>query len=344
MEQTSAAKHQNGFRKRDMNGNLSIIIPCYNEGALLEKALRSVVAQIDSERTASKIEILVVDDRSSDPRTLSALNETSRLSPIIHVLRNTGPKGSAAARNFGIAQARHSWIAFLDADDLWTKDSLQLRLKAISSHPKAEWIASDFLILDEHGHLHDISAHAGRAAVQQVLRAGIALEDGWFLARPVREFIHISPAWTGGVMCKKSTILRAGGFNEGLLNAQDVHLWIRLAAVTDLYYLNHPLAIYRIRPGSQTNSGKPPGQWGIRAYQQLLSDPDMAVWAPDIRRRIAEMARSDAHFFRHRGRFLKSASSASLAIRSDPKVLANWRELAKTPLALLKRHTAHRPG
>ena len=317
-----------------MNPDISVVIPSHNEGPLLLEAVSSVLDQIKQKDASPRIEIIVVDDRSKAPETLEILDTLPQLSPDVFVFTNPGTPGSAATRNFGISKARSTWIAFLDADDLWTAGSLHDRWNAICSHSKAEWIASDYLILNKIGQLEETPAHAARPAVQELLLTGLPLPNGWHLRRPAREFIQLTLAWTGSVMCTKALLLRAGGFNEDLLNAQDVHLWTKLATLTDFYYIRHPWAIYRIRPGSQTNSGKPPAQWGIKAFQALLSDPEMAEWKSLIHKRLAHMARSDAHFMRSRGRPMDALSSAGLAVKYDPTNFKSWREVAKTPLAL----------
>lgn len=91
---------------------VSIIIPCYNYGKYLGECLDSVMAQ-----TQKNIEIVVVDDGSTDTTKEVALNY-----PVKYIYQEN--KGLSAARNTGIREARADYIMCLDADDLITKDCL----------------------------------------------------------------------------------------------------------------------------------------------------------------------------------------------------------------------------
>jgi len=100
---------------------ISVVIPAYNAAAFLEDALASVAAQ-----DCGPIEMIVVDDGSSD-RT----SEVARSFEAPVTLIAQAHAGPGAARNAGVAAARGEFLAFLDADDLWTPSSLALRLNAL---------------------------------------------------------------------------------------------------------------------------------------------------------------------------------------------------------------------
>lgn len=105
--------------------SISVIIPCYNVGPLLDEALDSVLSQ-----NVPPTEIIVVDDGSTDD---SAERARRRGAPVRCVQQPNG--GIAAARNLGIAQATGNLIAFLDADDLWPAQSLEWRLEVFERDP-----------------------------------------------------------------------------------------------------------------------------------------------------------------------------------------------------------------
>ena len=88
---------------------VSVIIPCYNQGACLEEAVDSVLAQ-----TFQDFEILVVNDGSTDEATIRMLGKYER--PKTRVI-HTDNQGLAMARNNGIREARGAYILPLDADD-----------------------------------------------------------------------------------------------------------------------------------------------------------------------------------------------------------------------------------
>ena len=103
---------------------VSVVIPVFNRGDLLARALRSVAAQ-----TFTDWEAIVVDDASSEDlgASLGPLLDDARIS-LIRQARNAG---AAAARNRGIETARGRFIAFLDADDEWRPEKLERQLEAI---------------------------------------------------------------------------------------------------------------------------------------------------------------------------------------------------------------------
>lgn len=88
---------------------ISIIIPCYNQGPYLAESIGSVLASDHDE-----LEIIVVDDGSTDPETCQVLDSLDY--PKTRLIRQKN-QGLAAARNSGIAEAKGSYILPLDADD-----------------------------------------------------------------------------------------------------------------------------------------------------------------------------------------------------------------------------------
>ena len=113
-----------------MSEPISVIIPVFNAAAYLEEAVASIRRQKHSVG-----EIIIVDDGSTDDSVAIA----SRLGDDIRIItqENTGP---AAARNRGIRSANHDIIAFLDADDLWPDDKLELQLPVLLDDPTVDMV------------------------------------------------------------------------------------------------------------------------------------------------------------------------------------------------------------
>lgn len=104
-----------------MERNLvSVVMPAYNAEAYIRAALASVLQQ-----TCAPLEIIVVDDGSTD----TTVEQASTLDARVTVLQHPH-KGIYFALNHGIRAARGEWLAFNDSDDLWTMDSLAYRLAA----------------------------------------------------------------------------------------------------------------------------------------------------------------------------------------------------------------------
>jgi glycosyltransferase involved in cell wall biosynthesis len=105
----------------------SVVIPVYNRAALLERAVRSVLAQ-----TEQDFEIVVVDDGSTDdPQAVVQAMDDSR---IVFVRQEN--RGGGAARNAGIDLARGRFIAFLDSDDRFLPHHLAAMRVMIETAPK----------------------------------------------------------------------------------------------------------------------------------------------------------------------------------------------------------------
>lgn len=102
-------------------GLVSIIMPSWNTGGFIEESIKSVI-----EQTYVKWELIIVDDCSDDntEEIISKYLEDRR----IKYLKNEKNLGAALTRNRALREARGEWIAFLDSDDLWMKNKLELQL------------------------------------------------------------------------------------------------------------------------------------------------------------------------------------------------------------------------
>jgi glycosyltransferase involved in cell wall biosynthesis len=101
---------------------ISVVIPAYKRGYVIERAIRSILGQ-----TYQDFEILVVDDGSKDD-TESVVASLSQEEPRIRYFCHDTNRGAQAARNTGAKAAQGEWIAFLDSDDYFTPNSLEVRM------------------------------------------------------------------------------------------------------------------------------------------------------------------------------------------------------------------------
>jgi glycosyltransferase involved in cell wall biosynthesis len=110
--------------------SVSVIIPIYDSAKYLREAIASVLAQ-----HYSPLEVLVVDDGSSDhgPELARGYGAPVRVIETAH-------QGHPAARNAGVAASNGEFLAFLDADDLWTPDKLALQLGAFEANPSLDLV------------------------------------------------------------------------------------------------------------------------------------------------------------------------------------------------------------
>ena len=107
---------------------VSVIVPCYNQGQTLQDTLHSIASQ-----TFGCFEVIVVDDGSTDPATIEVLGsvENSKTS-VVH----TTNQGLAAARNNGILASRGRYILPLDADDRIGETYLEKAAAVLDARPE----------------------------------------------------------------------------------------------------------------------------------------------------------------------------------------------------------------
>jgi glycosyltransferase involved in cell wall biosynthesis len=120
---------------------ISVVIPTYNRAALVVRAVSSALQAIEPGD-----EILVVDDESTDDteQALRQFGDQIRYVKVPH-------GGAGAARNHGIAAAKHQMVAFLDSDDEWFSDKLVLQRNIMQSRPDLAFCFSDFDVRDRTG-------------------------------------------------------------------------------------------------------------------------------------------------------------------------------------------------
>jgi glycosyltransferase involved in cell wall biosynthesis len=107
---------------------ISVIIPVYNGEKTIKETIEAVLNQ-----TFSDFELIVINDGSQD----STLDIVSSIQEARIKVFSYPNAGQAISRNRGLSHACGEFIAFLDADDLWTPDKLEAQLKALQANPQA---------------------------------------------------------------------------------------------------------------------------------------------------------------------------------------------------------------
>jgi glycosyltransferase involved in cell wall biosynthesis len=123
---------------------ISVIIPTYNRGHVIQRAIQSVLDQ-----TYKDLEVIVIDDGSKDD-TRSVLEQQCEADSRIRCLFVDSNKGAQAARNMGIRASQGEWISFLDSDDYWYPQSLEVRLIA-AQQQRVKVVHSGFEVIRENG-------------------------------------------------------------------------------------------------------------------------------------------------------------------------------------------------
>ncbi|HBV1475544.1 TPA: glycosyltransferase family 2 protein [Escherichia coli] len=102
---------------------ITVVMPAYNSSLFIEQAILSVLKQ-----TYTKFELIVCDDSSTD-NTMDIIERFSQLDPRVRVIKNIFFKGAAGARNSCLEMAKGEYICFLDSDDYWCENKLEIQLK-----------------------------------------------------------------------------------------------------------------------------------------------------------------------------------------------------------------------
>ncbi|RLD45745.1 MAG: glycosyltransferase family 2 protein [Bacteroidetes bacterium] len=110
---------------------ISVVIPVYNTEKYLDQAIESVLKQNEK-----PLEIIVVDDASSD----NSINVAEQFGNKITLLKQPNNNGCGASRNRGIEHANGKYLAFIDADDLWTSGKLKNQLAYLENNPDIDMV------------------------------------------------------------------------------------------------------------------------------------------------------------------------------------------------------------
>ena len=196
-----------------MPETVSVIIPTFNRRHCLPRAVDSVLAQ-----TEAALEIIVVDD-GSDDGTAELIH---RDYPQLRYIRQHN-RGVSAARNRGIAEARGTWLAFLDSDDEWLPNKLARQLALVSSRPEYPLVHSDEIWIRHGVRVNPMRKH-GKA--------------GGDIFRRCLPLCAISPS---AAMLRAELFSELGGFDETLPACEDYELWLRVCSRYPVAYVDAPL-------------------------------------------------------------------------------------------------------
>jgi glycosyltransferase involved in cell wall biosynthesis len=187
---------------------VSVVIPTYNNAALLHETLNGVLRQ-----TVQDLEVLVVDDGSTDDTEAVVRRYDSRFRYIKQA--NQGP---AAARNTGAQRALGEYIAFLDHDDIWNEQHLATLLDSFDMFPQAGMVFDDVEYFGDG--LATGSTHIDRKVVGSMVDRPV----------PIRRIWQCWVASMSVVMVRKSIFDELGGLNPAIWGLDDLHFYLRLAA------------------------------------------------------------------------------------------------------------------
>lgn len=207
---------------------LSVLLPVYNGGALLERAISSIVQQ-DFE----DFEFIIIDDASKDDSS-SLIKRVAAKDSRIRAFLHKENAGLAATLNEGLQLASTPYVARMDQDDESLPWRLRIQYIFIHSRPTVA-VAGSFVY------------HMGMSPKQDKLVR---------LPSDVREIKRRLPEdnciYHPSVILNRALVLRAGGYRHQFRNAEDYDLWLRLSRDHDLANIPVPLIRYHFTVDGMT--------------------------------------------------------------------------------------------
>ena len=201
---------------------VSVVIPSFNRSAFIDRAIDSVLGQ-----TYPDIEVIVVDDASSD-NTVARVHARSKSDPRVRLIVQGQQAGAQAARNAGIRAAKGAWVAFLDSDDEFLPESVELRVGALNQsecevvHSECYWFKP---------------GEPERRLFQVPPLTGWIF--GTLLQRPGPMF--------PGIIASKAALERIAYLDESIVSWQEWDTAIRLAQHYAFAFVGQPTFVYDCR-------------------------------------------------------------------------------------------------
>jgi len=286
---------------------VSAILPTYNRGRLLRDAVESVVRQ-----TFVDWELLIVDDGSTDGSTSFVSELGDRRIRVSNIAHSGSP---ARARNAAVGMASGEWIAFLDSDDVWLPQKLELQIGALREQPACGWSCTGFGFIDEAG-----------APVQQ--RAGRPYQpvSGWVLDELLGGVAGLSVTIVT-VAVRRSLLVDVGEFDDALVPREDTDLILRLARRSPMLALRDPLTLIREHTGRTTArmSTADLFEQGARLFQKAADVETDRRRRAYCRRQCAVHHVAKARILSRDGAHREALTTIAQAMKDDPAYPTVWR-------------------
>jgi glycosyltransferase involved in cell wall biosynthesis len=250
---------------------VTVLIDTFNHERFIEEA---VVSALEQDFPAGEMEILVVDDGSTD-RTPEILR---KFAPRVRVLRKQNG-GQASAFNAGIPEARGEIVAFLDGDDWWACDKLSRVTEAMAADEAAGIVGHGITVV-----------HRDGREQQEILRDGFRFQadnvEGARLFRVRRSFLG-----TSRMTIRASLLAKIGRVPEAIAIEADEYLFTLAAVLSSVRILPEPLTYYRLHDAnlyhmSEMDRGR------AKRKQAVIAALADALWAELVQRGISPAVRA----------------------------------------------------
>jgi len=287
--------------------HVTIIIPAYNAQEYIEETINSALAQ-----TYTNIEIIVVDDGSND----STFEIASGFGDKIKLFK-TANSGVSRARNFAVEKAKGDWLAFIDADDLWEVNKLELQMCNLGNR---RWS-------------HTNSLYIGEEQDGKTSRSDLSPQFGdWVFSHLlVDNFIT-----TSTVIIEKKLFLESGGFDESMKAMEDWKLWLTIAEHEKLHYCPEILAQYRVYSGSTSRKAREVLPMHLQLIEQVFQISSVKSNYAKLRNKAIAKSYFICSYIAEDSKDYSYSFYCSIkGLKHQPLQLANWKRLLRTTLNLI---------
>jgi glycosyltransferase involved in cell wall biosynthesis len=286
-------------RKMNEMPKVSVILPTYNYGCFLGEAIQSVLDQ-----TFEDFELIVVDDGSTD-NTREVVH--SFTDPRLRcIYKENG--GESSAYNVGIHASRGEYIAFLDSDDTWLPQKLELQVKAMDSAPQAGIIYSDVYYFD---------SKTGAVTGTFFQRLKNPPPQGSVLEAYIEEFFAHPSTW----LVKKSVFEQIGMWDETLRNCEDDDMLFRMASCFEFEAVLIPLAMVRTHPEQKSRKKQIHFTSYLRYLNKAMQSPILnSRMRASLRRAMCLCHFRYAKFLVSSGKLGKGGREFLASLKANPRV------------------------
>lgn len=212
-----------------MSPKVSVVIPVYNKSRWIEETLKSVANQ-----SYKDWECIIIDDGSTD-ESLEVIRRFIESNPGEWKLLTQANSGQCIARNRGIEESAGEYVAFLDGDDTWAANKLDVQVKMLDANLDASLVVSPYRIYRQ-----GESQERGRLVIHADNRKMLT---SWLNLRG----FGAGTESTG--MARKSFLLSIGGFDPRLSTSAGLDLTLRLEMLGKILTAKNTFMKYRIYTG-----------------------------------------------------------------------------------------------
>lgn len=285
---------KNLFYNNSMKPTFSIILPCWNSVNFIERSINSLKNQ-----SFKNFEVIVIDNSSKDG-TLEKINLIKDERFKLFSINNEGIL--AKSRNLGIRKSNAEWIVFLDADDWWIKDKLEVCLSYIND--KVDFIYHDMEIRS-----NDLRIFKRKKNKSRQLKKPILIDL----------LIEGNLISNSSVVVRKKFLDKIGGIdeNKNLPASEDYNAWLRIANLTENFiYLPISLGYYFIHNQGMSNKDMSlSGRHAVSEFLEILNYKQKLKLEARLRYQSGRFSYLNGNFIKAKKDLLFVLKNSNLSLR-----------------------------